>query len=61
MCSSEGDTEESDVEDEDEMKMVLVVRTDLKMGKGKVSTIQPPTVYVNAMKQLRWVDCGDDC
>ena len=37
MCSSEGDSEYSEVEDEDEMKMVLIVRNDLKMGKGKVS------------------------
>jgi len=37
VCSSEGDSEYSEVEDEDEMKMVLIVRNDLKMGKGKAA------------------------
>ncbi len=37
---SEDETEEGDVKDEDtreELKMVLVVRSDLKMGKGKAA------------------------
>ena len=34
--SSGEDSEYSDIEDVEDCKMVLVVRNDLKMGKGKV-------------------------
>ena len=34
--SSGEDSEYSDIEDTEDCKMVLVVRNDLKMGKGKV-------------------------
>ena len=36
MYSSGEDSEYSDIEDVEDCKMVLVVRNDLKMGKGKV-------------------------
>ncbi len=39
VCSSADESEDSEGEEEDgqeEVKMVLVVRNDLKMGKGKV-------------------------
>ncbi len=40
MCSSADESEDSEGEEEEdgqeEVKMVLVVRNDLKMGKGKV-------------------------
>ena len=39
VCSSGDDSEYSEGEDEQDMKMVLVVRNDLKMGKGKVRCI----------------------
>jgi len=37
VCSSGDDSEYSDVSDDEDMKMVLVVRSDLKMGKGKAA------------------------
>jgi len=37
VCSSGDDSEYSEGEDEQDMKMVLVVRNDLKMGKGKAA------------------------
>ena len=36
VCTSGDESEYSGDEDEQNMKMVLVVRNDLKMGKGKV-------------------------
>ena len=40
VCSSEDESDTSLVEDDDEeeVKLVLVVRNDLKMGKGKVGS-----------------------
>ena len=37
VCSSGDESENSDVSDEEDTKMVLVVRQDLKMGKGKAA------------------------
>jgi len=37
VCTSGSESECSDVEDDEETKMVLVVRNDLKMGKGKAA------------------------
>ena len=36
VCSSGDESDYSDVSDEEDLKLVLVVRQDLKMGKGKV-------------------------
>ena len=37
VCSSGDESEYSDVSDEEDLKLVLVVRQDLKMGKGKAA------------------------
>ena len=37
MCSSGDESDYSDVSDEEDLKLVLVVRQDLKMGKGKAA------------------------
>jgi PTH2 family peptidyl-tRNA hydrolase len=50
--SSGEDSEYSDVEDTDDCKMVLVVRTDLKMGKGKAAA-QCSHATLAAYKQAR--------
>jgi len=50
--SSGEDSEYSDVEDTDDCKMVLVVRNDLKMGKGKAAA-QCSHATLAAYKQAR--------
>ena len=37
VCSSGDDSEYSDISDDEDTKLVLVVRQDLKMGKGKAA------------------------
>ena len=37
MCSSGDESDYSEVSDEEDLKLVLVVRQDLKMGKGKAA------------------------
>eukprot|EP00192_Tetraselmis_astigmatica_P014761 CAMPEP_0117677374 /NCGR_PEP_ID=MMETSP0804-20121206/16711_1 /TAXON_ID=1074897 /ORGANISM="Tetraselmis astigmatica, Strain CCMP880" /LENGTH=174 /DNA_ID=CAMNT_0005486653 /DNA_START=108 /DNA_END=632 /DNA_ORIENTATION=- len=63
------DDGESDWEDEEDVKLVLVVRQDLKMGKGKIAAqcchaavgaVQQEQCTVEGLKALRrWEDCGE--
>lgn len=52
VCSSGDESEYSDVSDDEDTKMVLVVRQDLKMGKGKAAA-QCCHATLAAYKQAR--------